>query len=282
MKTMAGPLAAAGAKPAAKAPEMRGAITEETPSIPQYFTWINNTNEGATEDQTRINLAFFKWLHDEYGMHLGVYAWDAGNIDSANYYGNMQSEKFKSQFPNGWKDIAALARSFSCRLGLWGGPDGFGDTPEEEAARTELLVSLCRDFGVRALQVRRGVRPVADEKRRLRADDDRVPEVAPDLVVLNHRLNLGHAKPHATTFLWEGAETYIDVHMCNRSTASPQPPGRPVARPAARASAPDGGPWRLPLVLPGFLGGRPGAAGLQPLPDPGAGDLRQPVAPAGR
>ena len=42
----------------------------------------------------------------------------------------------------------------------------------------------------------------------------------PDLVVLNHRLNLGEAKPHATTFLWGGRETYIDVHMRNRTTAT--------------------------------------------------------------
>jgi hypothetical protein len=42
----------------------------------------------------------------------------------------------------------------------------------------------------------------------------------PDLIVLNHRLNLGKAEPHATTFLWEGAETYIDVHMANRTPAT--------------------------------------------------------------
>jgi hypothetical protein len=29
------------------------------------------------------NLDFFKWLYDEYGMRLGIYAFDAGNIDYA-------------------------------------------------------------------------------------------------------------------------------------------------------------------------------------------------------
>jgi hypothetical protein len=111
-----------------------GTITEQTPSIPQYFTWINNTNEGATEEQTLINLRFFKWLHDEFGMRLGIYAFDAGAIDSQEFYGRMDSERFRKQFPKGFKEIAELARSFDCRLGLWGGPDGFGDTPEEEAA----------------------------------------------------------------------------------------------------------------------------------------------------
>ena len=30
-----------------------------TPSVPQYFSWINNTNEGSTEEQTMLNLDFF-------------------------------------------------------------------------------------------------------------------------------------------------------------------------------------------------------------------------------
>ncbi|MBE6599576.1 MAG: hypothetical protein E7638_09055, partial [Ruminococcaceae bacterium] len=62
---------------------------ETTPSHPQYFSWINNTNEGATEGQTLINLEYFKWLHDTYGMELEIYAWDAGNLDgSAGTYGH--------------------------------------------------------------------------------------------------------------------------------------------------------------------------------------------------
>ncbi len=35
---------------------------QRTPSVPQYFSWINNTNEGSTETQTLINLEFFAWL----------------------------------------------------------------------------------------------------------------------------------------------------------------------------------------------------------------------------
>ena len=36
---------------------------ETTPSRSQYFSWINNTNEGTNEKHTLINLEFFKWLH---------------------------------------------------------------------------------------------------------------------------------------------------------------------------------------------------------------------------
>ena len=50
---------------------------ENTPSLAQYFSWINNTNEGATEAQTLVNLDFFAFLYREYGMILDIYAFDA-------------------------------------------------------------------------------------------------------------------------------------------------------------------------------------------------------------
>jgi len=64
---------------------------ENSPSRAQYFSWINNTNEGATESQTLANLAFFKYLHDEFGMVLDIYAFDAGAIDGAKFYGSTDS-----------------------------------------------------------------------------------------------------------------------------------------------------------------------------------------------
>jgi|GEM_PF-1560902 len=198
-----------------------GNITELTPSIPQYFSWINNTNEGATEAHTRVNLEFFKWLHDEYGMKLGIYAWDAGNLDSQRYYGSMTTDKFKRQFPNGWGPLAKLAQSFGCRLGIWGGPDGFGQTPADEKARTDMLVSMVRDYHVQLFKFDAVCGQLRDEKQPAFANAmSRCRRIAPDLIVLNHRLNLGAARPHATTFLWGGAETYIDVHMTNYTTGT--------------------------------------------------------------
>ena len=102
---------------------------DEIPSRAQYFSWINNTNEGATEEQTLINLEFFAFLQREYGMILDIYAFDAGALDSpGNQYGTFETAKYKRQFPNGWEPIYEKAKSIGCRLGLWGGPDGFGDT----------------------------------------------------------------------------------------------------------------------------------------------------------
>jgi len=198
-----------------------GKVTELTPSIPQYFSWINNTNEGATEAHTLTNLKFFKWLHDEYGMNLGIYAWDAGNLDSQKYYGSMTTDKFKGQFPTGWGPSAKLAQSFGCRLGIWGGPDGFGQTPAEEKARADMLVEMVRDYRVQLFKFDAVCGQLRDEKQAAFANAmSRCRDIAPDLIVLNHRLNLGRAKPHATTFLWGGAETYIDVHMTNSTTGT--------------------------------------------------------------
>ena len=45
---------------------------EKSPSRAQFFSWINNTNEGAYAEHTRINLDFFAWLKSEYGMQLDI------------------------------------------------------------------------------------------------------------------------------------------------------------------------------------------------------------------
>ena len=196
---------------------------EETPSRSQYMTWINNTAEGSTEAQTLINLDFFKWLHDEYGMVLDIYSFDTGNIDGVGYtYGSMDSERFKRQFPNGFEPIYEKAKSFGCRLGIWLSPDGFGDTPEDERRRTDMLVRLCRDYNFMLFKfdgyAGGRLRPEKQDAFIRMLKECRA--YSPDLIVLNHRLELGKALPYATTELWEGAESYIDVWMANKQTAT--------------------------------------------------------------
>ncbi|WP_156032891.1 hypothetical protein [Prevotella sp. 10(H)] len=193
---------------------------EKSPSRAQYFSWINNTNEGPTEKQTLINLDFFKYLQDEYGMILDIYAFDAGLIDGKNFYGDINSARFKKQFPNGLDATYRKAKSIGARLGLWGGPDGFGDTPEETERRKEQIIGLCRDYEWALFKFDAVCGPL-----RLDKEDDfidmmkRCRSYSPDLILLNHRLGLKKSEPYATTFLWGGSETYIDVHSANTTTA---------------------------------------------------------------
>jgi hypothetical protein len=193
---------------------------ERTPSRAQYFSWINNTNEGATEAQSLVNLDFFRWLFDEYGMILDIYAFDAGAIDGKRFYGRMDSSRFQGQFPRGFEPIYRKAKAMGTRLGIWGGPDGFGDTPEDEKARTEMMVGLCRDLEFALFKFDAVCGPLRAEKEdafiHMMTECRRF---SPDLILLNHRLGLERAQSYATTFLWEGKETYIDVWSTNRITA---------------------------------------------------------------
>lgn len=193
---------------------------ETTPSRSEYFSWINNTNEGATDTQTLINLEFFRWLHDDFGMILDIYAFDAGALDGKRFYGRMDSDRFKKQFPNGFAPIHRQAGEMGTRLGIWGGPDGFGNTPREEQERIDQMVGLCRDLEFALFKFDSVCGPLRPEKEeafiRMMTECRRY---SPDLILLNHRLGLERAQAQATTFLWEGKETYIDVFSTNRMTA---------------------------------------------------------------
>ena len=172
-------------------PEVFPGADEQTPSKAQYFTWINNTNEGATAEQTKINLDFFGWLKREYGMQLDIYAFDAGAIDGKRFYGSIYSDRFKKQFPMGLDPVYEQARSHGIRLGVWGGPDGFGNTPEEEKARIAQMVKLCRDYEFALFKFD----AVCGKLRESKEDTfiEMMKECrtySPDLILLDHRLGL--------------------------------------------------------------------------------------------
>lgn len=191
-----------------------------TPSVPQYFSWINNTNEGSTEAQTITNLDFFAWLKELYGMEIKIYAWDAGNFDGAGRgYGDAEGEKFRSQYPNGYDPVVKRAAEIGIRMGLWGSPDGFGDTPEEEKKRYDFMVDLCRKYRFALFKVDGVCGTLRPEKAKVYANQLReCRQYSPDLIVLNHRLDLYEAEKYVTTSLWQGAETYVDVHSANSET----------------------------------------------------------------
>ena len=205
---------------------------QKTLSRSFFFDWISSQYEGSTEEETLIKLDFFKWLHDEYGMALDVYSLDVGNIDDGpytagvgrlfpNHWGTLDSEEFRVQFPRGFDPIYEKAKSFGCRLGIWMGPDGFGDTPDEEKARADMLLKFCRDYNFFLFKIDAVAGQLRPEKQAAFIRTiKKCREYTPDLIVANHRLDLGETAPYATTYLWEGAETYIDVFSRNSQTAS--------------------------------------------------------------
>ena len=205
---------------------------EKTPSRAFFFDWISSQYEGSNEAQTLIYLDFFKWLHDEYGMALDIYSLDVGNIDDGPYCagvgrlvpyqcGTLNSEDFKKQFPNSFGPLAEKAKSFGCRLGIWLGPDGFGDTPEQEKERADMYVKLCRDYNFMLFKFDGCAGRLRPEKQDvfIRTIEE-CRKYCPDLILLNERIDFGKAEPHTTTSLWEGAETYIDVFSNNTQTAT--------------------------------------------------------------
>lgn len=203
-----------------KSRETAGA-DERTPSHAQYFSWINNTNEGSTEAHTLINLDYFRWMRDTYGMQLDIYAWDAGNLDGANgTYENLDGPKLSRQYPNGYGPVVKAAAEIGARMGVWMGPDGYGEDEQSAKARRELLVSLCRDHHF-ALFKMDGVCGALreDTRKQFCLTQAECRKYSPDLVLLNHRLELGEGDKYATTFLWQGAETYVDIFSYNQCTA---------------------------------------------------------------
>ncbi|MBQ7378113.1 MAG: hypothetical protein IJW70_00370 [Clostridia bacterium] len=194
---------------------------EKTPSHAQYFSWINNTNEGSTEQQTLINLEYFRWMRDTYGMQLDIYAWDAGNLDGAQgTYEKLDGPKLSRQYPNGYAPVVKAAADIGARMGVWMGPDGYGEDEQSAKERHELLVSLCRDHHFALFKIDGVCGQLREDTRKHFCDAQaECRKYSPDLVLLNHRLELGEGEKYATTFLWQGAETYVDIFSFNQCTA---------------------------------------------------------------
>ena len=128
--------------------------------------------------------------------------------------------RFRKQFPEGFDPIYKRAGEIGIRLGVWGGPDGFGETKEEARARIDQMVKLCRDYDFALFKFDAVCGPLRPEKEDYFIEMmTEARKYSPDLILLNHRLGLNRGKAYATTFLMGGAETYIDVFMNNNLTA---------------------------------------------------------------
>lgn len=201
-------------------------IDNFTPSKAIYFDWINRNWYGSNEHKIEANLKFFKWLHDEYGMQLDIYLMDAADVDQGPNcasdiglpaYGSLETPWFQKRFPNGFGPLAELAKSFNCRLGVWLGPDGYGNNPEEAQKRKEMLVRFCKEYHFALFKFDACCSDLSPENQKSFIETmQECRKYSPDLIVLNHRITLNEeARKQTTTFLWEGQETYVDVNISN-------------------------------------------------------------------
>ena len=201
----------------------RGA-DEQTPSRSEYFSWINNTNEGSTQEQTLANLRFFAYLRETFGMRLDIYAWDAGNLDGAGgQYGDPDSDKLRAQYPEGYAPIVASAAKQGTRMGIWMGADGYGDDEQSEKKRRELLIKLCKDYRFALFKCDAVCSPLRESMQEAFAQTMQdCRKYCPDLLVLNHRNELGTGEKYAESIDAQGLipKSRLYVHLSgDRETA---------------------------------------------------------------
>ncbi len=193
-----------------------------------YFDWLCHDNSGPRESEVLANLAALRRLKELYGLQFDIYNSDAGLVESQGTYYPEFKANFLSRFPNGLAPLADASKALGMRLGLWIGPDGFGESPLEMAARRDQLLSWVKDFNVGLFKMDTVVselthpnKYILEKKYQALADSlSDIRRVDPSFLAINHRIN---NSPYMLTItdclLWRGEETYIDVHISN-DTAS--------------------------------------------------------------
>ena len=89
----------------------------------------------------------------------------------------VDADAFRRQFPNGLDPIYTKAKSMGTRMGTWGGPDGFGDTPEEEQARIDMMLSSAGNTNGSCLSSMPSSAVAYGKAGCVCSVDDRVPQV---------------------------------------------------------------------------------------------------------
>jgi hypothetical protein len=191
-----------------------------------YFDWLCHDNSGPRESEVLANFAALRRLKELYGLQFDIYNSDAGLVESQGTYYPQFKANFLSRFPAGLKPLAEGSKALGMRLGLWLGPDGFGEKSEEMAARGEQLLSWVRDFNVGLFKMDTVVseldhpdKYILEKKYQSLADAlAEARRIDPGFVAINHRIN---DSPYMLTItdclLWRGEETYIDVHISNET-----------------------------------------------------------------
>ena len=205
------------------------AITQSTPSRSLYYDYANQNFQGTDEHKVMADLGFFKWMHDTYAMKLDYFLMDGGVIDYALLchqisakaaYGSLNSPAFIRHFPNRFKNINELAKSFDCRLGLTIGPDGFGSTNRDAAKRIRLMADLCHDYNFGLFKLDGCISKLrSDKESYLEQAIQKAFEITPDLLVTSSGIDLGSTiSKYVSVTDWLGQGSYTDVNDFNTMT----------------------------------------------------------------
>lgn len=193
-----------------------------------YFDWLCHDNSGPRESEVLANFAALRRLKELCGLQFDIYNSDAGLVESQGTYYPQFKASFLSRFPAGLKPLAEGSKALGMRLGLWLGPDGFGEKPEEMAARRAQLLSWVRDFNVGLFKMDTVVseldhpdKYVLEKKYQSLADAlAEARRIDPGFIAINHRINDSPYMLAITDcLLWRGEETYIDVHISNETAS---------------------------------------------------------------
>ena len=208
-------------------------IDKNYPSISYYFDWINSEWPGSHEQKVLANLEFFKWMKKTYDMQLDLYLMDAGNLDRSpgwveeadtreeglRYaYGDVNDKRFRSKYPNGIDPMFELASSMGTKMGIWLGPDGFGETLQDAIERQNMIVDFTRKYRFGIFKFDRACTDLRPDKEKYFIEMlKKCRSYVPDLITIGHRISFSpKAESFMTTGLWgDPKETYVDVHTWN-------------------------------------------------------------------
>lgn len=206
------------------------AATQQTPGKSHYYSWISHTNEGPSMSQVLAEIEFFQWLKEEYGMQLDIFAIDAGMFDGKKFTSHFNDSWFKQNYPDGLEPMKAPLKKLGAGLGIWGGPDGFGNSEQEKKERVDMFLRLAKDYNLVLYKCDAVCGTLREEKEETFVDLwKKLRKINPHLYFLNERLELEKGESVSTTHLFESRETYIDVMMKNGVTA-PHHRAEPLSR----------------------------------------------------
>lgn len=200
--------------------EIRGRTTQRKS---MYFTWLAHAWEGLSPQSFQDLIDYLIMLHNEYAIHFDVILLDAGIIETLHTYFDHYGDKGKATIDS-ISQAAEKLKAIGSDMGIWLGPDGFGDSECFAEKRIETVKKMVTDWNVSMIKLDAAVsNPITgnienDEKymNHLYRQMEALRKICPHLVVINHRVS---ASPYILSVLdstlWEGMETYPDVYLMN-------------------------------------------------------------------